>query len=249
LGFGGALAALVVAAVAGSAKADPRLDEIVYSPWVENGTLELESRVGSLKGGPDRGQTTVVEELEYGLNDRMSLSLFGKFERPPGGSSRLDAVALESVIYIGQIPKTGVDVSGYVEYAHGLIGEPDGFEGKLLFGKQAGRFQGLFNLILERPIGPHSDEHFASWGYAASATWRTWGRLRIGAEAFGDLGDDHSFLGRQGAYVGPQIKWEGKPRFLPATLVIDAGWLAAVGTDRQEANSQIKLNVEFERRF
>jgi hypothetical protein len=76
------------------------------------------------------------------------------------------------------------------------------------------------------------------------------GSLRLGAEAFGDLGDDHGFLnGRQGAYVGPQVKWEGQPRGLPVDIELDAGWLAAVGSDRQEGASQLRINLELERRF
>lgn len=70
-----------------------------------------------------------------------------------------------------------------------------------------------------------------------------------GAEALGDLGDDHAFLGRQGAYVGPQIKWNGRPGRSPVEIEVDAGWLAAVGQSWKEASSQIKLAVELERRF
>ena len=73
--------------------------------------------------------------------------------------------------------------------------------------------------------------------------------MRLGAEAFGDFGDDHRFLGRQGAYVGPQIKWNGRPPNSPVEIEVDAGWLAAVGPSRTEASNEVKLAVEFERRF
>jgi hypothetical protein len=49
--------------------------------------------------------------------------------------------------------------------------------------------------------------------------------------------------------VGPQVKWEAKPRALPFAIAIDAGWLASVGSDRREAANQLKLNLELERRF
>jgi hypothetical protein len=231
-----------------AAWADPRLDEVVYSPWVQRGTLELESRVGHLAGGPQSGAATEVVEVEYGFTDRFSLALLGAVHKEAGASSRADSIGLESVIYLGQVPG-GVDTSLYLEAKHGLHGKSDGLESKLLFGKQAGRFSGLLNLIVERPIGPHADEHFASYGYAASATWRTVGKLQLGVEAFGDLGSDHAFGGRQGAYIGPQVKWEARPSFLPAELEFDVGWLAAVVQARREANSQLKLNVELERQF
>ncbi|HVM99112.1 MAG TPA: hypothetical protein VMT68_02770 [Caulobacteraceae bacterium] len=236
---------------AGAAYADPRLDEVVYSPYVENHVLEVETRWGQEFGPGDlQGARTEVVELEAGLNDRASLALVTAVQREPGESDRLTAIGLEGIYYLGQIPKVGVDTAAYLEIAKGFGGESDGLEAKLLFAKTSGRFQGLFNFIVERPLGAPAGEGFASYGYAASATWRTVGKLRLGVEAFGDLGDDHGFLSQpQGAYVGPQLKWEGRLPHMPAELEVDAGWLAAVGPDRHEAASQVRLNLEFEHRF
>lgn len=242
---------LAMAAVAAPALADPRLDEIVYSPYVENHILELETRVGQEvgDGGLANARTTIIE-LEAGVNDRLSLALVTHIEREPGVADRFTGVGLEGIYYLGQIPKVGVDVGAYLEFTKGFGGESDGGEAKLLLAKTSGRFQGLFNFIVERPFNAPAGENFASYGYAASATWRTWGNLRLGVEAFGDFGDDHGFLNHPvGAYVGPQLKWEGRPDWSPVDLNIDAGWLAAVGPDRGEAASQVKINFELEHRF
>jgi hypothetical protein len=238
-------------AIGGQAAADPRLDEVVYSPYVENHVLEVETRVGQELGPGDLANArTSVVELEAGVGDRASLALVTSFGREPGVADRLTGVGLEGIYYIGQIPKIGVDTGAYLEVAKGFGGETDGLEAKLLLAKTAGRFQGLVNLILERPLGAPAGEGYASYGYAASVTWRTIGRLRLGAEAFGDFGDDHGFLNeRQGAYVGPQLKWEGRPKGAPFEIGLDAGWLAAVGPDRGEARSQARVNLELERRF
>jgi hypothetical protein len=234
--------------VATAAAADPRLDEKVYSPYIQNGVAELEVRTAGQVGGASGGTTTTVLEGEYGLNDRVSLALVGGIGSAPGEATRFTSVGLEGVAYLGQIPGIGVDTGGYLEYGHGLNGESDVLEAKLLLAKTAGRFQGLVNLILERPFGPGADR-FASYGYAASATWRTFGALRLGAEAFGNLGDDHAFGGHQGAYVGPQILWEGRPAGSPVEIDIDAGWLVPVGTERSATKSQFRLGFELERRF
>lgn len=249
LGVGLLAAALV--GWAGAAAADPRLDEVVYSPYVENHELELEGRVGQeLGSGELSGARTDVVELEAGLNDRTSLALVTAFQRQPGASDRLTGLGLEVIYYLGQIPKIGVDSGAYLEVKKGFGGETGALEAKLLLAKTSGRFQGLVNFIVERPLGAPAGAGFASYGYAASATWRTVGHLRLGAEAVGDLGDDHGFLsGGQGAYVGPQLKWEGRAPKSDADIGIDAGWLAAVGPDRREAKSQVRLNVELERRF
>ena len=242
---------LAVSAIcAGKALADPRLDEKVYDPYVLNHVAEFEFRPSQEIGGPLGGERTIALEAEYGLNDRVSLALIGVIGRSPGQSSRFHDIGLEGVVYLGRIPKVGIDAGLYLEYAHGLNGESDAAEAKLLLAKREGRFEGLFNFIIERPLGVPAGEGFASYGYAASATWRTVGKLQLGAEAFGDLGDDHGFLrGPQGAYVGPKLKWEGHPGASPLELEVGASWLKSVGADRAEANSQFRLVLELERRF
>ena len=247
--WAGAAAIALTLAAFGVARADPRLDEKVYDPYILNGVAEFEARNAQELGGPLGGETTTVLEAEYGLNDRLSLALVGSIERPAGHASRLAGVGLEGVIYVGQIPAVGVDTGLYLEYKRGLNGEDDVGEAKLLLAKTAGRFQGLVNLIVEKPLSAPAGEGYAAYGYAASATWLTVGALRLGAEAFGDLGDDHAFLGRQGAYVGPQVKWEGHLGSSPVDIGLDAGWLAALGPARDEAASQVRVGLELERRF
>lgn len=235
---------------ASRALADPRLDEKVYTPFVLNHVAELEVRRGQQIGGADDGQATTVLEAEYGLNDRVSLAVVSTLASEPGAGSQFNGVGLEGVVYLGQIPKVGVDAGLYLEYKHGLNGELDAGEAKLLLAKTAGRFQGVVNLIVEHPFGAPPGEGYSSYGYAVSATWRTVGQLRLGAEAFGDLGTDHAFLsGPQGAYVGPRLLWEGRPAGSPVEIDLDIGWLAAVGAARGEARSQVRVGIELERRF
>ena len=235
--------------LATAAKADPRLDEKVYAPYVLNGVSEVEVRTAQQLGGVTGGRATTVFEIERGLSDRINLSLVGALARGPGMSTALTSIGVEGIAYLGRIPKLGVDAGLYAEYKHGLGGNQDIFEAKLLLAKTQGRFQGLLNLIVEKPLSAPTGEGIGAYGYAASATWETWGHLRLGAEAVGDFGDDHRFLGPQGAYVGPQIKWEGRPLHSPVEIDIDAGWLTAVGTSRQEASSQFRFGFELEHRF
>ena len=242
---------LEIALVGGAAaRGDPRLDEIVYSPYVEPRVVEVETRVAAEMGpGELSGARSTVVELEAGISDNASLAIVTRVQRAPGAPDRATSVGVEGIYYLGQVPHVGIDVGGYLEFAKGLGGEADELEAKLLLAKTDGRFQGLVNLILERPLGAPEGRGFASYGYAASATWRVIGHWRLGAEALGGLGDDHSFLGRQGAYVGPQVTWQGRPGHLPVEFGLDAGWLAPIGLDRREARSQARLTLEIERRF
>jgi hypothetical protein len=250
------------------ARADPRLDEVVYDPYVEKGVVELEARSAGLVGAPGgvAAQANMFE-LEFGLTNKVSLALVGVQSQEPHEPVRWSDVGVEGIWRVGRIPTIGVDTALYLEYGHGLNGATDKLEGKVLLAKRAGRFEGLLNLIVERPLTAPGGGNYASYGYAASATWRTAGSLRIGAEALGDFGDDHRFGGRQGAYLGPQVKWEFRPfggrdsdrdddgdeapaqKGPPIEIDVDAGWLAAVGADRSEAGSQVRIAVELERKF
>lgn len=245
------LAVVLLVVPSTPAFADPHLDSVVYSPYVEKNMFELGSRYAEEIGrGSLKGVGALVTEAEYGVSDRLSIALLTKVKNEPGQRKKLTSVAFESVFYVGQVPKVGIDAGLYLELSKGLGGDSDGGEVKLLLAKTAGRFQGLLNLIAERPLNGPSSERYASYGYAASATWRAIGNLRLGAEAFGDLGDDHRFLrGAQGAYIGPQVKWEGRPEGSPVEFAIDAGWLAPLGPNRNEGRSQARVSIELEHRF
>ena len=242
--------ALATLTAAGAAMADPRLDELVYSPYVERHELEQETRYAAELGGRELGgASTLLIEQEWGVNDRLSLALVEQLQREPHANQRLTGVGVEGRYYLGQIPKLGVDVGLYGEFKRGFGGEGDKTEAKLLLAKTQGRFQGLLNLIVEEPIGAPRGEGYAAYGYAASATWRVAGPVRLGAEAFGDFGDDRRLGGRQGAYAGPQVKIAGRPHGWPVELSVDAGWLAAIGPAREEGPGQVRFALEVSRRF
>lgn len=234
---------------AGAAAAEPGLGQQVYDPYVRNGLTEVEVRTGRLLGGPAEGDQTTVVELEHGFNDRFSLAVLGEFEDEPGQTRKLDAIAVEGVAYLGQVPGLGLDAAVYVEYEQRLHNESGVLEGKLLLAKTRDRFQGLFNIIAEQALTDRDGDGATEFGYAASATWETAPKLRVGIEAFGDFGTNRSFGGRQPHYVGPVVKWENRPNWLPAELELEAGYLFAAGGARDYTDGQLRLLIALERRF
>lgn len=243
--------AALAASTAHGAWADPRLDEKVYDPFVERHSFELETRWGREFGpGVLTASSVFVAEAEAGFTDNFSLAAVGQFDHAPGHGNRLAAAGLEGVADLGRLPGLGVEAGVYLEFEKGLGDREDKGEAKLLLARSAGRFQGLLNLIAERPFGAATGQGLATYGYAASATWRVLGNLRAGAEAYGDLGDDHGLLRRRaGAYVGPVLNWEGRLPDSPVSVELGAGWLAPIGAARVEARSQGRINVSFERQF
>ena len=243
------MAAALAAMVATAAQADPRLDEKVYDPYVRNHVLEVETRFARENGGELDRSASYIGELEYGVSDKLSLAVLGKVTRGEGQGSRLRGVGIEAVYYLGQIPGLGVDVGLYGEVMQGLSDGETALEGKLLFAKQAGPVQAVLNLIAERPLHVPG-EGYAEYGYAGSVTVRAAKGLRVGVQAFGDLGDDHGFLkGRQGAYIGPELRWEARAKSSPVELEVGVSWLKSVGANTKEADSQLRVTLELERRF
>jgi hypothetical protein len=246
----GVAAAVLALGWAGSAWAEPGLANKVYSPYVKNGVTEVEIRAGRLTGGALNGEQAAVVEFEHGVSDRVSLAVLAEFEQHAGEQKKLDAIAIEGVAYLGQIPGLGVDVGGYLEYEQRIHNESGVLEGKLLLAKRSGSFEGLFNLIVLKPLTDRSGEDDTAFGYAAEGTWDVGHNVRLGGQTFGDLGTNRSFGGRQGHYLGPVARWEMRPAWLNGgELEFEGAYLLPVGTARNETDGQVRFVVEYERRF
>ncbi|HWA59896.1 MAG TPA: hypothetical protein VG939_00905 [Caulobacteraceae bacterium] len=244
-----AFAIVLNATLCGAARAELSLGEKVYDPYVKNGVTEVELRGGVLTGGPASGESGAIVEFEQGLNDRVSLALVGEIERGAGERTKLDSVGLEGVVYLGQVPRLGVDVGLYLEYEQRIHNESGVGEAKLLLAKQAGRFEGLANLIVQKPFTDRPGEGATAYAYAVQGTWDAGHNLRLGVQGFGALGDSRRFGGRQPHWLGPTVKWETHPAGLPGEIELQASWLASLGAARDDSSGQLKLAIEWERRF
>lgn len=246
-----AFAAVIVATGwAGAAAAAPGLANRVYTPYVRNGVTELELRGGRLTGGEENGDSAVKVELEHGFSDRVNIGLVAEFEDEPGDARKLDSVGVEGIVYLGQIPGTGVDVGGYLEYEQRIHNESGVLEGKILLARQFGPVQALLNLIAEQPLTNREGEGATEFGYAAQATVDAGHNLHAGLQAFGDAGTNRSFGGRQDHYLGPVLRWEARPRWAAGSeLELEAAYLVPVGAARDKTDGQVRFMVEWEKRF
>lgn len=239
------LAAIAAASVfAQPALAAPGVGEQVYGATVEKGVTEVESRYGRLTGGPDAGEDGLVLEVAHGFTDHVYGAVLAEFEREPGGSRRLEAFGLESVVNVGRIPSLGLDVGVYGEYEAVRDG-PDHVETKLLLQHKRGAFDGRLNLIAEKSL---SGGNPVGFGYAASADWEVVDEVRLGAAAFGDFGPARDFRLGGEHFAGPIVKAELE-HFGPGELQVETGYLFALGDARDDAKGQLRLNLEYEFRF
>jgi len=245
-----AAAGVAVMGSTGAAAADePGLGNTVETPYVKKGITEVEVRAGRLTGGEDNGDSGAVVELEHGFSDRLSLALVGEFEDGVGERRKLDSVGLEAVTYLGQVPGLGVDVGGYLEYEQRIHNESGVLEGKLLLARQFGPVQALLNIIANQPLTNREGEGATELGYAAQATVAARPDLRLGVQAFGDLGTSRSFGGRRPHFVGPVARWELRPVGRHGELELEAAYLFPVGAARRDTDGQVRVGIEWEKRF
>jgi len=234
-----AIGAAMACALSTPALAAPGMADEVYGATVEKGELEIESRYGRLNDGPDDGEDVIKLEAAYGVTDRLRLGILAEFEKEPGEVRRGEELAIEAIYHLG---KAGpIDFAVYGEYAIGLNGHPDVIEGKLLLQHKSGPWDLRLNLIAEKELVGGEPVEF---GYAASADVEAVGELRVGVEAFGELGSTHKFLPYAEHFMGPVIKAEVEG--LGPEIGIEVGYLFAIGKAREDAKGQLRVAFALE---
>lgn len=239
------VAFVVLAFVSVPAFAAPGVGEKVYGASVEKGVSEVEARYGRLVGDEADGEDGTVFEFSHGFSDRFYGGVLFEFEREPGEHRRLEAVGLESIVALGHLSAIDSDVSVYGEY-EGVRGAPDRIETKLLVQHRSGPFDGRLNLIAEKQL--KSGER-VGFGYAASADWKLIGDLRAGVEVFGEIGSTRHLFPRAEHFAGPMLKTELEHLPAHGEFEIEAGYLFALGSARDETNGQARLLLEYEFHF
>lgn len=226
------------------ALAAPGLGSEVYGARVEKGVTEVEARYGRLNGGAEDAGAALVLEAAHGFTDRFRGGGEVEFEREPGKDAEADAVSLEGVYHLGQIG--GVDLGVHGEYEANLHGEGDAAELQALIQKVAGQFDGRLNLGWERGLGDHNGQ--TEFGYGASAMWQVAHEVKLGAKAFGELGDGDGLGGRREHFAGPVVEWE-LDEIPGGELGIEAGYLFALGAAKDATDGQLRLGLEWETEF
>lgn len=240
-------AALAAASMSTAAQAAPGLGNEVYGATVEKGETEIEIKYDRLGGGPESGEDVLKAEVARGITKNLQVGVFVEFEKEPGESSQLEEIAVEAIYHLGQAG--GIDFALYGEYAvkpHG----PDAIEAKLLMQRRTGPWDLRLNLIAEKSL--ETDEK-VELEYAASADVAVSSRLRLGAEAFGDLGTFEDFGPAEEHFAGPYAKLrliqiadsdgDGDDH---GGLTLKAGYLFALGATRDNSDGQLRLKLEYE---
>lgn len=232
------LAATIAFSLPTAALAAPGLGDEVYGATVEKGEPEIEARYGRLGGGTADGEDVLKLEAAYGVTHNLRLGAVAEFTRDPGGKRQADSMAIEAIYALGQIG--GIDVALYGEYEVGFLG-PDKIETKLLVERRTGPWDLRLNVIGEKALVSGSPVEF---GYAASIDYAVTDDIRLGAQAYGELGTFRDFAPREEHFVGPVAKFEIEG--LGPELGVEVGYLFALDKARDDSDGQFRLQLEVE---
>jgi hypothetical protein len=240
------IAALWALVAAAPALAAPGVGQKVYGATLEGGVTELEARYGRLTGGAADGEDGLVLEVAHAFSDRLYVGVTAEFEREPPATRKLEAVGFEVITPLGRIEALQLDVALYGEY-EAIRGGRDKAEAKLLLQHKKGPFDARLNLVFDKQLASGQK---VGVGYAASADWAVVDDVRLGVAAFGNLGNFSDFAPRAEHYLGPVAKFEiealsGKN----SEFEVETGYLFALGSARDETKGQLRLLLEWEKRF
>jgi hypothetical protein len=232
--------ALMMAALTASAPAmaTPGLGSEVYGATVKAGEPEFEARYGQIDGKAADGTEVLKLEAAYGVTRNLRVAVVGEFTRDPGGPRRADAAAIEVIYALGRLG--GIDVAVYGEYEIGFLG-PDKVETKLVLQRRTGPWDLRLNVIAEKALAAGEPVEL---GYAASVDHALVGDVRIGVQAYGELGTFRDFAPCEEHFVGPVAKFEIEG--LGPELGVELGYLFALGAAKDDASGQFRLRLELE---
>ncbi|MBA3599354.1 MAG: hypothetical protein H0W40_18570 [Methylibium sp.] len=196
------LAALVLPMTAWASPAD-----YIFSPVVEDGEREIDSKAGIARDRDGRSAWAGSIGLEYGVNSWWATEATVNFGREAGASTRLDSLEWENRLQFTETGRRPYEIGLLFEVERATRSD-DGWElryGPLL---QAhwGALQANLNLLFERRLLANEQEP-TEFGYQWQLRARSDGALDWGAQGFGELGrwDRWATRSEQSHILGPAL--------------------------------------------
>jgi high-affinity iron transporter len=221
----------------------------VYSPYVEQGAVELEYR--SHVTEDDRASKDNAQrhrfEIGYGALERWHTSIFFDFDKAPNGDLEHTATAWENIIQLTEQGERWIDTGLYLEYkAAAQSDKADKIEAKLLLEKPVFAIANTANIIIEKQIGEHS-EGGLELGYAWRSKWRFSPLFEPGFEAHGEFGEVNDFNSSedQDHRIGPAIYGKIELGGFPGYVKYEAGYLVGLTEASPDGTAKFLLEYEF----
>ncbi len=238
----------VVAAVGLMFSPQAHAGDKVYSPIVEEGEWELETR---LLFSHDRdpslnGAANHVFEIGYAPTSYWATSVLLEYERDPGKTGQATHFAWENIFQLTPQGKYWLDVGAYVELEKGLNGHPDEIETKMLLEKEFYNWVTTANVIFKKNISGN-EGRAVEFGYDWRVKYTFSPKFELGVEGYSQLGELRNLSPSSEQYhtIGPAIL--GRLPLGPGHIRYDVAYLRGLTSATQASSFQI--NLEYELRF
>ena len=230
-----------------------RADKKVYSPIVEPGELELETK-GQYDFDHKRPEKNDLQQQKYalglGVNDWWFTEFYGEIEKGRNSDGedlnfKFTALEFENRFQFTPQGKYWLDVGGYVAYEGSFEDKhPDQVEWKLLLEKSLPYFTHTANIIFSRQVGAGNAREEVKGGFAWSSKYRLCERFQPGLEYHAGFGTlrSHNTYDQQSHQIGPVFYGR-----LARHIKYDVGYL--FGISNPAPLGELKWNIEYEWRF
>ncbi len=230
-------------------------DKEVYSPFVEQGEWEIETK-GLYDRDHSKGKNAVQEyknAIGYGVTDRWATEFYGEFERQPqedeDGNTKISSTKFthlewENRYLLTEQGKYWLDAGLYFAYEIPMREkDPGKIEGKILLEKSVEQFTHKANIIFNKQVGGGTTEETTA-GFAWSSRYRLSEHFQPGFEYWIDFGQINKHLpyNDQSHQVGPALYGHLTPH-----IKYDVGYL--FGISHAAPMGELKWILEYELRF
>lgn len=208
-----ALVAALLSCGTASARADRKLYLFTYQyATLPKGAAEIETWATRENDDAVPAQTDgqLQIEGEFGITDRLDISLYTAFAKEGAGSLDWDAAKIEAKYRLGSSGRWPADVELYAEYEQPFkvrgFGEP---ELKVILAHDFDALNVAGNLIFVQPVDDQTGRHL-SWRkeWSGGASYALSNRVNLGLEGHGSFTESKAKLGPVVSYQGDKA-WVG----------------------------------------
>ena len=218
---------ILSAALCVSAFSHPR-DYLVTTPyWTSpKGAFEVELRTNYAASDSDHaGKFVHQTEVEYGLTDRLTVGVYGVWEKPQGSSLGYKETKFEAKHRLAEPGRLYFNPAIYGEYIWASGSGSDEFEGKLILQRYISERTNIaINGIIEHEMGSDDWES----GYTLGIACQVWPKTKLGLELKGKPGDLYiipgaylDFAPNKRLNIGPSIGLTGKSTNLEIKTLLE----------------------------
>jgi hypothetical protein len=213
----------------------------VYSPRVEKGILEIESKnaFDFNDHGDDERQHKLA--VGYGVTNWWALELYGEWEKESRHGYDYTATEIENIFQFTDPGEYWLDVGAKLEYEfNDEPNSPDKVEAGLLLEKRYTDFTHTANFVVVQEVGENANNN-PEWEVAWRSLYMYQPMLNPGFEYYGEFGEvAHSgSFDEQSHHLGPVIAGTIYPG-----LKYDLGLL--FGLSDSASDKAVKFNLEYE---